>query len=69
VSAPSGDHAAIVREAVHANVRAAAAQLRHGSRILEELVIAGRVVVVGAVYELETGEVHFFDGLPRRPGA
>ncbi len=57
----SGD---IVGEAVRANVRASADHLRHGSRTLEELVVAGRVVVVGAEYELETGAVHFFDGLP-----
>jgi hypothetical protein len=29
--------------------------------LLEELIIAGRVMVVGAEYELETGAVHFFD--------
>jgi carbonic anhydrase len=60
----SGDPVALLREAVRANVRASAHQLRHGSRILEELILAGRLVVVGALYELETGEVHFFDGLP-----
>jgi carbonic anhydrase len=47
---------------VRANVRASAHQLRRGSRILEELVLAGRLVVVGALYELETGEVRVFDG-------
>lgn len=55
---------AVVREAVHANVRASADQLRHGSRQLEDLVIAGRVAVLGAVYELETGAVHFLDRPP-----
>lgn len=59
-----GDRARVLREATRANVRAVAAELRHGSRLLEELVVAGRVVVVGAEYELETGAVHFFDGLP-----
>jgi carbonic anhydrase len=62
VRARSGDPAAMLREAVRANVSASAHQLRHGSRILEELVLAGRLVVVGALYELETGEVHLFDG-------
>jgi carbonic anhydrase len=52
------------REAVRANVRASAAHLRHGSQILEELVLAGRVVVVGAEYDLESGAVEFFDGVP-----
>lgn len=51
-------------EAIRANVRASADHLRHGSQILEELVLSGNVVVVGAEYELETGAVHFFDGVP-----
>jgi carbonic anhydrase len=54
----------LLREAGRVNVRAAADHLRHGSQLLEELVIAGRVAVVGAEYELETGFVHFFDGVP-----
>jgi carbonic anhydrase len=54
----------LIREAARANVRASADHLRHGSRLLEDLVIAGRVVVVSAEYELETGAVHFFDGAP-----
>ena len=53
-------------EAVRANVRASADHLRHGSPLLEELVSAGTVAVVGAEYQLETGTVEFFDrrGLP-----
>lgn len=62
----SGDREGIIREAVRANVRASADHLRHGSRLIEDLVIAGRVAVVGAEYELETGAVHFLDGLPQR---
>jgi carbonic anhydrase len=49
---------------MRANVRASADHLRHGSRIIEELVLSGRVAVVGAEYELETGCVRFFDKLP-----
>jgi carbonic anhydrase len=41
-----GDPEGIVREAVRANVRASADHLRHGSRIIEDLVSAGRVTVV-----------------------
>ncbi len=62
-----GDTGDVVREAVRANVRASADHLRHGSRILEDLVLAGRIAVVGAEYELETGAVHFLDSVP--PGA
>ena len=60
----SGEPEVVLREAVRANVRASAERLRHGSGIVEELVAAGRVAVVGAEYELETGAVRFFDGLP-----
>jgi carbonic anhydrase len=49
------------REAVRANVRASVDHLRHGSQILEELVMKGRVQVVGSEYELESGRVTFFD--------
>jgi carbonic anhydrase len=58
-----GDADGILREAVRANVRASADHLRHGSRLLEELVSSGRVAVVAAEYELETGAVHFLDGV------
>jgi carbonic anhydrase len=59
-----GDPDAVLREAVRANVRASADHLRHGSQLIEELVVSGWVAVVGAEYELETGAVHFFDGVP-----
>jgi carbonic anhydrase len=59
----------VVREAMHANVRASADHLRHGSRLLEELVLGGQLSVVGAEYELETGAVRFFDGVPRGAAA
>jgi carbonic anhydrase len=55
----------LMRELMRANVRASAHHLRHGSQLLEELVLAGRLAVVGAEYELETGQVHFFDGVPQ----
>jgi carbonic anhydrase len=53
-----------LREAVRANVRASTDHLRHASQILEDLVLGGRLAVVGAEYELETGAVQFFDGVP-----
>jgi len=59
-----GDRERIVREAVRANVQASVDHLRHGSRILEEMVLAGRLVVVGAEYDLETGGVTFFEQQP-----
>jgi carbonic anhydrase len=50
-----------MRDAMQANVRASVDHLRHGSQILEELVLKGRVVVVGGDYDLETGQVQFFE--------
>ncbi len=64
----AGDGETLIHEAVRANVRASVDHLRHGSRILEELVLAGRLTVVGAEYDLETGEVSFFDA-PEQGGA
>jgi carbonic anhydrase len=58
------DPAALRRQCVRANVRASANHLRHGSPALEQLVLEGKVVVVGAVYDLESGLVDFFDGVP-----
>lgn len=54
----------LVRYAVRANVRASVNQLRHGSTVLERLIGEGRLMVVGAEYSLETGEVEFFEGMP-----
>jgi carbonic anhydrase len=48
-------------EAVAANVRRSVQQLRHGSAILEERIASGDIVVVGAEYSIESGEVIFFD--------
>jgi carbonic anhydrase len=56
------DEDRLVQEAVRANVRASADHLRHGSALLEQLIQDRRLVVVGAEYSLQTGEVEFFDG-------
>jgi carbonic anhydrase len=58
------DHEALVREAVRANIRVAVNQLRHGSEILERLIDREGLVVAGAEYSLETGEVEFLENLP-----
>jgi carbonic anhydrase len=54
----------LIERAVRANISASARRLRTGSVILEELIDGDGLVVVGAEYSLETGEVHFFDGVP-----
>jgi carbonic anhydrase len=54
----------LLRDAIRANVRAAANHLRHGSELLERLVEEDGLLVVGAEYALETGVVDFFEGIP-----
>jgi len=55
------DHDALVRHAIRANIRASVNQLRHGSPILEKLIQEDKLMIVGAEYSLDTGEVEFFD--------
>jgi carbonic anhydrase len=50
-----------LREAVAANVRQSVAQLREGSGILQDLEDSGEIMIVGAKYSIESGEVRFFD--------
>lgn len=57
------NHDALVHQAVRANIRTSTNQLRHGSEILETLIRNEGLMVVGAEYSLETGEVDFFDAL------
>ena len=59
-----GDPELVIRDAVRANVKASVDHLRHGSQLIEELVLSGRVAVVGAEYDMETGAVHFMDTVP-----
>ena len=55
------DREALTREAVRANIRASVDHLRHGSELLEELILKKGLKVVGAEYSLETGLVEFFN--------
>ena len=56
-----GDHQSRLDAAVHCNAIAAANELRGSSPLLRNLVDHGRVVIVAAVYDLETGVVTFLD--------
>ncbi len=57
------DSEALVGHAVRANIDASVNHLRHGSEILERLIQDDGLLVIGAEYSLETGEVEFFDGV------
>ena len=50
-----------LEEAVVANVRQSVMHLQQGSDILGKLVDSGEILVVGAKYSIETGEVEFLD--------
>jgi len=56
------DRDELMHKAVRENVRFSANALRHGSEIIEELIGAGELLIVGAVYSLDTSIVEFFDG-------
>ena len=58
------DTEALVQHAVRANVAQSVNQLRHGSEILERLILDGDLLVVGAEYSLDSGTVEVFEGLP-----
>ncbi len=58
--------AELIADAVRANVRATAGMLR-ASPLLAPLVAREGLAVVGAEYDLRTGVVAFFDGLPPEP--
>jgi carbonic anhydrase len=55
------DPAALVSQAVRANISESTNHLRHGSEILEQMIRNDALVIVGAEYSLETGIVDFFD--------
>jgi len=51
----------LLQLAIRANIGVSTNTLRHGSLILEQLVQGDGLLIVGAEYSLETGEVDFFN--------
>jgi carbonic anhydrase len=58
------DPETVLHAAVRANVRFAATHLREGSDLLRGMIQREGLMIVGAEYSLETGDVEFFDGAP-----
>lgn len=58
------DPEALIKHAVRANIRASVANLRYSSIVLEKFISNDQLLVVGAEYNLETGSVDFFEGIP-----
>jgi carbonic anhydrase len=50
-----------VDDVAAANVRLVMQQIRERSPILREMIDGGQVGIAGGMYDLSTGEVHFFD--------
>ncbi len=59
--AQSMDRDELIHRAVRANVRRTMQTLRSGSPVIEDLVRAGKLRIVGAEYSLADGEVDFFE--------
>jgi len=51
----------VVASCVHANVQASVDGLQHGSLILEQLIEAKELNIIGAEYSIETGYIDFFE--------
>lgn len=54
-----GNDPALVAEVTELNVRQVMAQIRKESSILRDLVASGKLMVVGGIQDLDTGEVRF----------
>lgn len=64
IAAASGEEVDInklIDRSVRANVRMSVSQLKHGSRIIEDMVDSGELLIVGAEYDLKTGNVKFLN--------
>ena len=48
-----------LQQAVRANIHSSVSQLQHESRILEQLIKKGDLLILGAEYSLDTGTVNF----------
>lgn len=54
----------LIKHSVRANIRASVANLCYSSPILDKFIKQEQFLIVGAEYDLETGLVHFFEGVP-----
>jgi carbonic anhydrase len=55
------DDDTVISSCVRANIKASVEHLQHGSLILEQLIDAGELKIVGAEYSIETGNIEFFE--------
>ena len=53
-------NAQFVQQVAEANVRLVMQQIRERSSVLRDMLDQGKIALVGGMYDLDTGEVHFF---------
>ena len=53
------DPGQLLKAAIRSNILASTNNLRHGSQMLEQLILEGKLTIVAAEYSLETGVVEF----------
>jgi carbonic anhydrase len=53
----------LLQAAIRANILTSTNHLRHGSQVIEQLILNNKISVVGAEYSLETGIVEFFEAI------
>lgn len=58
---PAAERNVLLAAAVRANVAASVNQIRHGTAFLERLAIDEKLRIVGAEYDLASGQVEFLD--------
>lgn len=61
VNSESREPGELMQRAVRSNIKASVENLRHGSEILESLIAKEQLLIVGAEYCLDSGEVDFFE--------
>jgi carbonic anhydrase len=57
----SSSNAAFVQEVAEKNVRLTVEDIRKRSPVLREQEEAGEIKIVGALYDMDTGEIEFLD--------
>ena len=51
---------AIIQQTIEANIQNSVRRIRNGSAVLEDLIANKGVEVIGALYDLDTGQVEFY---------
>lgn len=64
----SEDKPSLIQHCVRANIRSSVANLCYSSPILDKFLQKEEFLIVGAEYNLDTGEVDFFEGVPEIDG-